>query len=118
MTGYFGHDIKALGFVNVGNVTLFYGVRIEIGILFFIQVPLLGAVSASSRVKSEPVSPTPEQATGVSNLPQPPSERSETIGSDSVEVYTPPAPSENTVRDARYLCCLNFRVLINLLIHI
>lgn len=118
MAGYFGHGIKALGFVNVGNVTLFCGVRIEIGILFFVQVPLLGTVSASSRVKSEPVSPTPEQATGVSNLPQPPSERSETIGSDSVEVYTPPAPSENTVRDARYLWCLYFRVLINLLTYV
>lgn len=57
-------------------------------------------LSVNSRVKSEPVSPTPEQTASGSNLPQPPSERSETIGSDSVEVYTPPAPSENTVRDA------------------
>jgi hypothetical protein len=74
--------------------------------VFFIRVPLPGTVSANSRVKSEPVSPTPEQTSSGSNLPQPPSERSETIGSDSVEVYTPPAPSENTVRDARYLICV------------
>jgi hypothetical protein len=80
--------------------------RIEIGILFFVQFPLPRTVSVNSRVKSEPVSPTPEQTASGSNLPQPPSERSETIGSDSVEVYTPPAPSENTVRDARYLICV------------
>jgi hypothetical protein len=118
VAGYRAHGIKVLGFVNLGNFTLFHGVRIEIGVLFFILVPLPGTVSASSRVKSEPVSPTPEQATGVGNLPQPPSERSETIGSDSVEVYTPPAPSENTVRDARYLWCLYCRVLINLLTYL
>lgn len=64
-------------------------------------MPLLGAVSAGSCVKSEPVSPTPEQTVNGSNIPQPPSERSETIGSDSVEAYPPPPPSENTVRDAR-----------------
>jgi hypothetical protein len=68
-----------------------------------LYVPLLGAVSVSSRVKSEPVSPTPEQTLNSSNIPQPPSERSETIGSDSVEAYPPPPSSENTVRDARYL---------------
>jgi hypothetical protein len=71
--------------------------------MFFTQGPLFGAVSASSHVKSEPVSPASEQIVSGSNLPQPPSERSETIGSDSVEVYPPPPPSENTVRDPRYL---------------
>jgi hypothetical protein len=72
-----------------------------------LYVPLLGAVSVSSRGKSEPVSPTPEQTLNSSNIPQPPSERSETIGSDSVEAYPPPpSSSENTVRDARYLICI------------
>jgi hypothetical protein len=66
-------------------------------------VPLFGSLSASSHAKSEPVSPLPEQTVSGSNLPQPPSERSETIGSDSVEVYPPPPPSENAGRDARYL---------------
>lgn len=66
-------------------------------------MPLFGAVSASSHAKSEPVSPLAEQTVNGSNLPQPPSERSETIGSDGVEVYPPPPLSENTVRDARYL---------------
>ncbi|XP_023718368.1 uncharacterized protein LOC111870357 isoform X4 [Cryptotermes secundus] len=57
-------------------------------------------MSASSHAKSEPVSPLAEQALNGNSLPQPPSERSETIGSDGVEVYPPPPLSENTVRDA------------------
>jgi hypothetical protein len=66
-------------------------------------VPLFDSLSASNHAKSEPVSPLSEQTVSGSNVPQPPSERSETIGSDSVEVYPPPPPSENAVRDARYL---------------
>jgi hypothetical protein len=69
----------------------------------FTQVPSFRAVSASSHAKSEPVSQLAEQIVNGSNLAQPPSERSETIGSDGVEVYPPPPLSENTVRDARYL---------------
>ncbi|XP_066993642.2 protein transport protein Sec16A isoform X2 [Anabrus simplex] len=55
-------------------------------------------LSSSGRATSETESPSPEQSLTPSTLPQPPTERSETIGSDSVETY-PPQPSDNSSRE-------------------
>ncbi|XP_069689503.1 protein transport protein Sec16A-like isoform X2 [Periplaneta americana] len=54
-------------------------------------------LSTNSQLK-EPLSPLPEVSQSSNNLQQPPSERSETIGSDNVEAYTP-LPAENISRD-------------------
>ena len=51
--------------------------------------------------KTEVESPMPEQSSSI--LPQPPSERSETIGSDGVDSFQPIASDVTSIRDSRYV---------------